>query len=160
MPPYATTTAEEIILSPAPSLTGLRKTSPRLASSSALLTEPSPDAPVLTAFGLGKVLAVKNHQIVSIQLQSWTLASKSLVVCHLRRSDVTVLAPVPVHSMTVQQRIECESESNDAKELLLFANMILSLFSTRLDTLSSQQTLDSARTWESPHSRMERSASP
>ena len=116
MPPYATTTAEEVILSPAPSTAGPRKTTPRLAASSASssslleLAEPLADAPVLTALGLGRILAVtvKNQQILSIQLESWTLANKSRVVCHLRRNDVTLLAPVPLDSMTVQQRIECE----------------------------------------------------
>ncbi|GKY90892.1 hypothetical protein MPSEU_000062000 [Mayamaea pseudoterrestris] len=134
MPPYAATLLETAVVSPSlknlhalemqlssssPSLSSLSLASPPSTSSSTRVNDvqsvPSVGAPVLTAFGMGTVqnvsatttnTAAGAATMISVTLDSWTLANNSKVTCYLRRQDVTVLGSVSVETMTVEQTIE------------------------------------------------------
>lgn len=114
MPPYATETLEAAAVSPPKPSTARRSKGGALSpasmsvSSSSIASVPSVGAPVLTAFGIGTIVETESvSSMVKVQLQSWTLANGSAVVCHLRRRDVTVMAPVEVPLLSTAQRIAC-----------------------------------------------------
>jgi hypothetical protein len=78
--------------------------------------EPKLGDEVLTAWGRGRVVEVRNDDrrtTHAVKLSSWRLAGRSRVVCYLSAKDIEVMRPYRIYDMNVWEKVE---HANDLKQ--------------------------------------------
>lgn len=61
---------------------------------------------VQSVFGHGKVMEIREDQILVVRISSWRLARRSMVTCYLSKDSVRVIPPISVSRMNIWEKIE------------------------------------------------------
>lgn len=61
---------------------------------------------VLTSFGRGKVVELRDDNMIVVRISSWRLARRSVVLCYLNAEAAQVVKPREIFEMNVHEKIE------------------------------------------------------